>query len=147
MKALIQRSKESKVLINSIVYSSISKGMVILLGIDKNDTMEDLKYLENKIINLRIFDDENGLINYNIKQVDGEILLVSQFTLLADTKNGNRPSFKDAMYYKEAVNLYNKMVADLEKHIVVKTGVFKEDMNVIISNDGPVTIMIDSKNK
>ena len=145
MKALIQRSKESKVIINNKEVSKISKGMVIFLGIDKLDTIDDIKYLENKIINLRIFDDENHLMNYNIKQIDGEILLVSQFTLLADTKKGHRPSFKDAMYYEDAAVLYNKMVELLKKNVNVKTGVFKEDMNVLINNDGPVTIMLDSK--
>ncbi len=147
MKVLIQRSKNSKVKINNKIISEIEKGMVILLGIAQDDNYNDIDYLINKIINLRIFDDNNGKMNINILDFKGEILVVSQFTLLASCKKGNRPSYKKAKPEDEAYLLYQEFIDRLKKYVVVKTGIFKANMNVIINNDGPVTIMIDSKNK
>lgn len=147
MRALIQRSKESSVLVKNKIVAKIDKGMVILLGINVDDNEEDIDYIVKKIINLRIFDDENGIMNDNIIKYGGQILLVSQFTLQADTKKGNRPSYIKAKNNKLAETDYLNVVNKLKNFVDVKTGIFGEDMNVLINNDGPVTILIDSKNK
>lgn len=147
MKVVIQRSKESKVLIADKEYSRINHGYVILVGICKDDTIDDVLYITKKIINLRVFSDNEGKLNKSILDINGEILLVSQFTLYADTKKGNRPSFTEAMQYDLANDLYEELINNLEKYVSVKTGCYGEDMNVMINNDGPITIIIDSKNK
>lgn len=149
MKAVIQRVREASVSIGSNVKSTIGIGLLVLLGIEENDLTEDADWLLQKIVQLRIFPDEKGLMNLSIKQIDGELLLVSQFTLFASTKKGNRPSFTAAAKPEKAIPLYQyfteKMVLALEKNI--GTGEFGADMKIALVNDGPVTIIIDSKNK
>lgn len=147
MKIVAQRSKESSVSINGEIYSKIIKGMVILVGFEVEDTEEDIDYITKKIIGLRIFDDENGVMNKNIIETDGEVLSISQFTLHADTKKGNRPSYIKAMPGKDSIKLYELFNRKLNTYVPVKTGIFGSDMLVSIKNDGPVTIIIDSKNK
>ena len=148
MKVIIQRSKNSCVLVNNNVVGSIDNGFVILVGFNINDTIDDINYIVNKIMKLRVFDDENGIMNLSIKDVDGSILSISQFTLYANTKEGNRPSYSYAMKSKEAEYLYDKFNELLKKeNIKVSTGIFGENMEVTIRNDGPVTIIIDSKEK
>jgi len=145
MIAVIQRVKKSSVKINNIKVASINKGYNILLGILKEDTKEDILKLVKKIINLRIFSNQDGKFDYNILQVNGEILVVSQFTLTANAKKGNRPDFNAAMAPNEAKELYLEFVNELSKNLQVKTGEFGADMEVEIINDGPVTIILDSK--
>lgn len=145
MKAVVQRSKESSVSVNGKVIGSISNGLVVLLGIHVDDTADDLNYIEKKLLNLRIFDDENGVMNKSILDAGGSILSISQFTLQADTKKGNRPSYINAMRGEEAKLLYNKFNEDLSRLVHVETGKFGAEMIVNITNDGPVTIILDSK--
>ena len=145
MKVVIQRCNNASVRINKD-FRKINRGLVVFLGITNSDTEKEIDYLIKKIINLRIFEDNNNKMNYSIKDIEGEILLVSQFTLYANTKDGNRPSFTDSMKYDEALDLYNKFVDKLkETNIPFKTGEFGEDMKVSLENDGPVTIIIDTK--
>ncbi len=149
MRAIIQRVLRASVSIDEKVYSKINAGMMILLGIDSEDTEEDLEWLAGKIANIRIFDDEKGVMNRNISQVMGEIMLISQFTLLASTKKGNRPSYIRAAKPPKAIPMYEKM-RDILTELTgqeVKTGAFGEEMSVNLLNHGPVTIFIDSKNK
>lgn len=149
MRAVIQRVSKASVTINGRVYSQINQGLLVFLGIEDADTAEDIEWLSSKIVNLRIFNDENGVMNVSIKDMDGEILLVSQFTLHASTKKGNRPSYIKASKPEIAIPMYGKMVkylsAGLEK--TIQTGEFGADMKVELLNDGPVTIVIDTKNK
>lgn len=149
MRAVIQRVTNASVTIDGSVHSSIDQGLLVLLGIEDMDNKEDIEWLSGKIINLRIFNDENGVMNVSVKENGGDILLVSQFTLHASTKKGNRPSYIRASKPDIAVPVYEKMIeqltADLGKP--VQTGVFGADMKVELLNDGPVTILIDSKNK
>lgn len=147
MKVVIQRSKQSNVIINSEVYNEISHGLVVLSCFAEDDTLEDINYIVKKITNLRIFDDENGVMNKSVLEVNGNILSISQFTLYADTKNGNRPSYIKALNGKEANKLYDLFNKELNKIVSTVTGVFGADMLLNITNDGPVTIIIDSKNK
>lgn len=149
MKVVIQRVQEAGVRIDGTIFSSIEKGMMVLLGIEDADTEEDISWLSQKITQLRIFDDENGVMNLSIKDVNGALLLVSQFTLHASTKKGNRPSYIKAGKPDVAIPLYEKMIRRLESDLgkKIKTGVFGADMKVQLINDGPVTIIIDSKNK
>jgi D-tyrosyl-tRNA(Tyr) deacylase len=149
MKIVIQRVLESSVTINGKIKSSIEKGLLILLGIEDADTDEDIKWLCQKIVNLRIFPDENGVMNKSILESDGDILIVSQFTLHASTKKGNRPSFIKASKPDFAVPMYEKFIKQLETDLgkTVQTGEFGADMKVALINDGPVTIIIDSQNK
>lgn len=149
MKVVIQRVTRASVTIEQKLYSEIKEGMMVLIGIQADDTDEDIEWLTGKICNLRIFDDENGVMNRSIKENDGEILAVSQFTLMARTKKGNRPSYIDAAHPDISVPLYEKMVKALcnETEKEVKTGVFGADMQVELINNGPVTIIIDSKNR
>lgn len=147
MRVVVQRSKNSSVSINGEIYNKITKGMVILVGFENEDTDEDINYIVKKIIGLRIFDDENHIMNKNIADIEGEILSISQFTLHADTKKGNRPSYIKAMTGSLATKLYDQFNEKLRGYVPVKTGVFGSDMLVSITNDGPVTIIIDSKNK
>ncbi len=147
MKAVIQRVKNSSVSVGGDLVSEINKGLNILVGIGVDDTWEDLEYLVRKIVNLRIFDDENGVMNKSIIDISGSILSVSQFTLQADTKKGNRPSYINAMNGDEAIKLYNLFNEKLKEYVPVFEGIFGADMTVNIVNDGPVTIIIDSKDK
>ena len=149
MKVVIQRVTRASVTIEQQLFSSIDKGMLILVGIQADDTDEDINWLASKIVNLRIFDDENGVMNKSILESGGEILAVSQFTLMARTKKGNRPSYIDAAPPAISIPLYEKFVATLsqELHKEVQTGQFGADMKVELINDGPVTIIVDSKNR
>lgn len=147
MRVIIQRSKNSNVVIENKVYGSIDNGLVVLVGFTEGDDINDIQYIVKKIINLRIFDDESGIMNRSILDTKGEILSISQFTLYADTKKGNRPSYVEALSSDKAIKLYDQFNSLLREHVKVKTGVFGADMQVNIINDGPVTILIDSKNK
>lgn len=146
MRAVVQRVSSSKVVVNSEVIGNIDKGFNVLLGISKNDTIEDALYLKDKIINLRVFEDENDKLNLSLKDVDGELLIISQFTLYGDCRKGRRPSFIEAEGGEKAKELYDFFVEECRKEISkVQTGKFGADMKVSIENDGPVTLMIDSK--
>ena len=149
MKAVIQRVTQASVTINGNVKSSIGLGLLILIGIEDADTTEDITWLNSKIINLRIFNDENEVMNLSIKDINGDIILVSQFTLHASTKKGNRPSYIKAAKPDIAIPLYEKMITQLETDLgkLIQKGEFGADMKVSLINDGPVTIIIDSKNK
>ncbi|MCD2260713.1 D-aminoacyl-tRNA deacylase [Psychroserpens luteolus] len=149
MKAVIQRVSQASVTIDGQKVANIQSGLLILLGIVNDDTQEDIKWLSNKITNLRIFSDDNGVMNKSILQIDGEAIVVSQFTLHASTKKGNRPSYIYAAKPDIAVPLYEAFVKQLESDLgkVVQTGEFGADMKVELLNDGPVTIIIDTKNK
>ena len=145
MKLVVQRVKKSNLKIKNKLYSSINTGMVILIGISKNDNYEIAKELANKIIKLRIFNDDNGKMNKNIMETKGEVLVVSQFTLYADTNKGNRPSFINAAKPELAISLYNHFIDELQKLISskVRTGKFGADMKIELINDGPVTIILE----
>jgi len=149
MRAVIQRVSRCSVTINGIKKSEIGKGLLVLLGIENPDTEDDIAWLVKKIGGLRIFDDENGVMNRSVKDIDGEILVVSQFTLMASYKKGNRPSYIRAAGHEIAIPLYEKFCKEIENEIVkpVKTGSFGADMKVELLNDGPVTICMDTKNK
>ncbi|MFI1773094.1 D-aminoacyl-tRNA deacylase [Thalassobellus citreus] len=149
MKVVIQRVSKASVTIDDEKVASISNGLLILLGIVNEDSQEDINWLSNKIINLRIFGDENDVMNKSLKDVDGDVIVVSQFTLHASTKKGNRPSYIKAAKPDIAIPLYEAFVKQLEYDYgkVVQTGQFGADMKVDLLNDGPVTIIIDSKNK
>ena len=149
MRAVIQRVQEASVTINSQLHVAITKGLLVLLGIEDADTGEDIDWLSAKIANLRIFDDDKGVMNLGVKDIGGEILLISQFTLHAATKKGNRPSYIKASKPEIAIPLYEKMIMQLEKDLgkPIGTGVFGADMKVRLLNDGPVTIIIDTKNR
>lgn len=149
MRAVIQRVKKASVTIEGMINASIENGLLVLLGIENADTMEDIEWLSAKIVNLRIFNDEAGVMNLSVKDAGGDIILVSQFTLHASTKKGNRPSYIKASKPDVAVPLYEKMIQQLETDIGKKigTGIFGADMQVELINDGPVTIVIDTKNK
>ena len=146
---MIQRVSECSVTIDNTVKSSINVGLLVLIGIEDSDNEEDIKWLSNKMVNLRIFDDENKVPNLSVKEINGDILLVSQFTLQASTRKGNRPSYLKASKADVAIPLYEKLIhqiqTDLSKRIF--TGEFGADMKVHLVNDGPVTIVIDSKKK
>lgn len=148
MIAVIQRVSEATLRIDNAIFSQINKGFLILLGIHEMDAVEDVEYLSQKISGLRIFSDNNGKMNLDLKQVQGNILLVSQFTLFANTKKGNRPSFIEAARPEIAIPLYEKMIHSLEEKLgqTIRTGQFGADMQISLTNDGPVTIIIDSKN-
>ena len=149
MIAVIQRVLESSVKVEGKVIGQIDKGLMILLGIEDADTQEDIDWLSNKIVNLRIFDDEDGVMNKSLIDVDGDILLISQFTLHASTKKGNRPSYIKAAKPDVAIPFYEKTKSKLEELLgkSIQTGEFGADMKVSLVNDGPVTIVIDTKNK
>ena len=148
MRVVIQRVTEASVNVNNSYTEKINKGYMILLGICNSDTTDDLEYLVSKIEKLRIFEDENEKMNLSIKDVNGEILLVSQFTLYANTKEGNRPSFTESMKFDEANKMYEVFKERLKKtNIPFKTGEFGANMKVSLINDGPVTIIIDSKDR
>jgi D-tyrosyl-tRNA(Tyr) deacylase len=149
MRTIIQRVTRAEVSINVKLFSEIKKGLLILVGIEDSDTLEDIEWLAGKITQLRIFDDENGIMNLSVKDVNGEILVVSQFTLHASTKKGNRPSYIRASKPETAVPLYETFVSKLKDTFggEVKTGEFGAMMQVSLVNDGPVTIYIDTKNR
>lgn len=145
MKVVVQRSKKSSVEVNNVVVGSIDKGLVVLVGFTHGDDIHDIEYLVDKIINLRIFDDENGVMNKSILDVNGSILSISQFTLYADTLKGRRPSYVNALKNIEAKPLYDLFNEKLREKIKVETGIFGSDMKVAITNDGPVTIIMESR--
>ncbi|HRH02863.1 MAG TPA: D-aminoacyl-tRNA deacylase [Bacteroidia bacterium] len=149
MKAVIQRVAKASVHINTQLKAEIGKGLLVLIGIEEADTNEDIVWLCLKLCNLRIFDDANGVMNLSVREVNGEILAVSQFTLMASTKKGNRPSYIKAARSEIAIPLYQQFVRQLEQELgkAVATGEFGADMQIELLNDGPVTICIDTKNK
>lgn len=149
MKAVLQRVSKVSVKVNNEVISAIDNGLLVLLGISTDDTKSDIDWLSNKIVNLRIFNDENDIMNKSVKEIDGDIIVVSQFTLLANTKKGNRPSYINAARPETAVPLYEEFVKKIESDLnkPVGTGVFGADMKIDLLNDGPVTIIIDTHNK
>jgi D-tyrosyl-tRNA(Tyr) deacylase len=149
MRAIIQRVSRASVTIDGKIRSSIEDGLLVLVGIEDTDTMEDIGWLSGKIVNLRIFNDDAGVMNLSVKDKGGDILLVSQFTLHASTKKGNRPSYIRASKPDIAIPLYEKMISRLETDLGkrIGTGEFGVDMKVELLNDGPVTILIDTKNK
>lgn len=145
MKVVVQRSKKSSVEVDNVVVGSIDKGLVVLVGFTHGDDIHDIEYLVDKIINLRIFDDENGVMNKSTLDVNGSILSISQFTLYADTLKGRRPSYVNALKNIEAKPLYDLFNEKLREKIKVETGIFGSDMKVSITNDGPVTIIMESR--
>jgi len=149
MKVVLQRVSEAKVTIENEVAAKINTGFLVLLGITSQDTHEDIEWLTNKIRGIRIFSDENGAMNLSLDQVEGEVIVVSQFTLYASTKKGNRPSFLEAARPEIAVPLYENFVSTLSRKLnkKIQTGKFGADMQVALVNDGPVTIVIDSVNR
>ncbi len=149
MRAIIQRVSSASVTIDGQIHSQIGKGLLVLAGIEDADTDEDIQWLSGKIVNLRIFDDADGVMNESVIEQGGEVLLVSQFTLHASYKKGNRPSYIKASKPDHAVPVYEKMIKQLSNDLgkEVKTGVFGADMKVGLLNDGPVTIMMDTKNR
>ena len=149
MKVVIQKVSEASVKVNEAICGEIQNGLLVLLGIEDADTGEDIDWLSKKITNLRIFADENDVMNKSLLDIDGDILLISQFTLHANTKKGNRPSYIKASKPGFAIPMYEKMIAQLETDLnkKIQTGIFGADMKVQLLNDGPVTIIIDSKNR
>ena len=149
MRAVIQRVSSAAVRIGGKVHASIEEGLLVLLGIEDADSEEDIEWLSAKIINLRIFNDDNWVMNISLKETGGNILLISQFTLHASTKKGNRPSYIKASKPEIAIPVYEKMIHQLSKDMgkIIKTGIFGTDMKIELINDGPVTIVIDTKNK
>jgi D-tyrosyl-tRNA(Tyr) deacylase len=147
MRVVVQKCKEASVSFDDTI-NSIGKGLVVLLGMTNGDSIEDINYIIKKIINLRIFEDSDNKMNYSVKDINGSILLVSQFTLYASCKDGNRPSFSKALNYDDSNNLYEIFKTELSKtEIPFKTGEFGANMKVSLINDGPVTIIIDSKER
>ena len=149
MRFLIQRVSEASVTIDNIIYSKIETGCLVLVGVEESDTKEDADWLCHKLISLRIFSDADDKMNLSLKDISGDILLVSQFTLFASTKKGNRPSFIKSAKPKSAIPLYEYCIQQLSLLLLkpIKTGVFGADMKVALVNNGPVTILVDSKNK
>lgn len=149
MKVVIQRVSHASVTIDNKIVADIQKGILVLVGVEATDNQEDINWLTSKIANLRIFDDENHVMNLSLKEVDGEIIIISQFTLQASTKKGNRPSYLKAAKPEISIPLYENFIAQMELELgkKVQTGQFGADMKVSLLNDGPVTIVIDSKNK
>ncbi len=146
MRVVVQRVTSSKVTVDNKIIGEIGKGFNLLIGISKEDTLEDLKYIKDKVINLRVFEDDNDKLNLSLLDIKGEILAISQFTLYGDCRKGRRPNFMNAMGGEEAENLYNEFVKLLkETGLKVECGKFGANMKVDIQNDGPVTILIDSK--
>ena len=149
MRVVIQKVTEASVSIENQIVASINKGLLVLVGIEDGDTNEDIAWLSSKIVNLRIFDDANGVMNLSVKEVEGEVLIVSQFTLHASTKKGNRPSYIKASRPEVAIPIYEAFIKQVESLLGkrVPTGQFGAMMQVSLCNDGPVTILIDTKNK
>lgn len=148
MRVVIQRVSKAEVSVNGVVKAEIGKGFLVLVGIEEEDTKEDVEYLVRKVSKMRVFEDSEGKMNLSLKEINGEVLSISQFTLHADTKKGNRPSFIQAARPEKAIPFYEAFNEGLKKEkLVVKTGEFGENMAVSLVNDGPVTIITDSKNK
>ena len=149
MRAVIQRVSKAIVTIDNKIYSQIKNGLLVLVGIEDADTAEDIEWLSGKIVNLRVFNDDDGVMNVSVKDINGDILAVSQFTLHASTKKGNRPSYIKASKPEFAIPMYEKFIQQLSNNLgkAVDTGIFGADMKVELLNDGPVTIIIDTKNK
>lgn len=149
MRIVIQRVSEAAVSVDGQITGSIANGLLVLMGIEDADTVEDIEWLSNKITNIRLFNDADGVMNLSLKDINGDILLVSQFTLHASTKKGNRPSYIKASKAEFAIPMYEKMIRQLTIDLgkPIQKGVFGADMKVSLLNDGPVTIVIDSKNK
>jgi D-tyrosyl-tRNA(Tyr) deacylase len=149
MIAVIQRVSQASVKIESIIKSQIQAGLLVLVGIEEADDAEDLEWLAGKLVNLRIFNDAEGVMNVSVKDINGEIILVSQFTLQASTKKGNRPSYIKAARPEHAIPIYEKLISTVSLQLgkPVQTGEFGADMKVSLVNDGPVTIVIDTKNR
>lgn len=149
MRVVIQKVTEASVSIENQTVASIDKGLLVLVGIEDRDTNEDIAWLSSKIVNLRVFDDDNGVMNLSVKEVEGEVLIVSQFTLHASTKKGNRPSYIKAARPEVAIPIYEAFIKQVESLLGKKvlTGQFGAMMQVSLCNDGPVTILIDTKNK
>lgn len=149
MRAVIQRVSEASVTVDHVVTGKVGPGLLVLLGIEDADQQEDIEWLSGKIVNLRIFNDENGVMNISVKDCGGDILLVSQFTLHASTKKGNRPSYIRASKPEIAIPMYEEMIVRLEADLgkTVQCGIFGADMKIALVNDGPVTILIDSRDR
>ena len=149
MRVVIQRVRRASVTVNKKIAGEIKEGLLVFAGFEDADTSEDIEWLSNKISQMRIFNDENGVMNKSVKDISGSILLISQFTLHASTKKGNRPSYSKASKGDVAVDLYEKTIAQLQTDLgkQIETGIFGADMKVELLNDGPVTIIMDSKNK
>ncbi|MDR7372491.1 D-aminoacyl-tRNA deacylase [Flavobacterium aquidurense] len=149
MRIVLQRVSSASVTVDSKIVANIQKGLLVLVGIEDADTQEDIEWLVGKIIKMRIFGDENDVMNCSVQDIDGEIIVVSQFTLHASTKKGNRPSYIKAAKPEFAIPMYENFVKSLEKEFIkkIQTGIFGADMKVSLLNDGPVTILIDSKNR
>ena len=149
MRAVIQRVSKASVTIDNKIYSQIENGLLVLVGIEDADTADDIEWLSGKIVNLRIFNDDNGVMNVSVKDINGDIIAVSQFTLHASTKKGNRPSYIKASKPEFAIPMYEKFIQQLSNDLgkPVGTGAFGADMKVELLNDGPVTIVVDTKNK
>ena len=147
MKVVIQKVLSSSVSIDNKVYNSIDKGLMVLVGFTEGDNSNDIDYMVRKIVNLRIFEDENNVMNRSVLDVSGSILSISQFTLYGDTRKGNRPSYINALNGELSIKLYDEFNEKLNEFVPTKTGVFGADMKVSLINDGPTTIIIDSKNK
>lgn len=149
MRVVIQRTKRASVSVNGEVLSAISNGLLLLVGIEETDSDDDIEYLVKKICNMRIFDDENGVMNLSVKDVDGDILVISQFTLYANTKKGNRPSYINAAKPDISIPIYERFIKAIELHLSrqVGKGQFGADMQVELINNGPVTIIVDSKQR
>ena len=143
MRVLVQRSKYSSVSVNNNIVGEIDKGLVLLVGFTPGDTLDDVSRLAKKIVNLRIFDDENGIMNKSLLDVGGDILSISQFTLYADSRKGRRPSYVNALNGEEAIKLYDIFNEKLRSHVKVETGIFGAEMEVSITNDGPITIILE----
>ncbi len=149
MRVVIQRVTKASVTVDESITGQINHGLLVLLGIEDADTDEDIEWVSNKIVNMRIFNDEQGVMNKSVLETNGNILLVSQFTLHASTKKGNRPSYMKASKGEYAIPIYEKMIVQLQNLLSkpIQTGIFGADMKVALLNDGPVTIVLDSKNK
>lgn len=147
MKIVIQRVMKASLTVNGKSRASINQGLVLLVGIGPDDVQEDLTYAVRKITNMRIFSDEEGKMNLSVRDIKGEVLSVSQFTLFANTKKGNRPAFTGAAQADLASHLYDQFNQELAQFVPVQTGIFGSDMQVSLTNDGPVTILLDTKNK
>lgn len=145
MKVVVQRTKESSVTVDGKIVGKIESGLTLLVGFTEGDNLDTIKYIVKKIINLRIFDDENGIMNKSILDVNGSILSISQFTLYGDTSRGNRPSYVRALNGTDAIKLYQMFNSLLREHVKVEEGIFGSDMKVSLVNDGPVTIIIEKE--
>lgn len=143
MKVVVQRTTNASCIVEGKITGKISKGLMLLVGFTEGDGLEQIEYLAKKIVNLRIFDDENGIMNKNVLDIDGKVLSISQFTLYADTKKGNRPSYINALSSDKASILYEQFNNELRKYIEVEEGIFGADMKIEFTNDGPITIILE----